>query len=76
MEEKRRGILKGLEKELEEIKDEIAGYDARYGAATKVLDQLKSGAFYYPVKLLRLTNYVVVSSSMPKLIQRQLLRLC
>lgn len=43
MEEKRKEILKGLEMDLEKIQDEMAGYDARYTAATKILDQLKSG---------------------------------
>ena len=43
MEEKRKGILRGLEIELGQIQDEMTGYDARYTAATKILDQLKSG---------------------------------
>lgn len=43
MEEKRKEILHGLELELSKIQDETSGYDARYAAATKVLDQLKSG---------------------------------
>lgn len=43
MEEKRKEILRGLEKDLTVIQEEGAGYDARYASATKVLDQLKSG---------------------------------
>lgn len=43
MEEKRKEILHGLEAELSGIQDEASGYDTRYAAATKVLDQLKSG---------------------------------
>ena len=43
MEEKRKDILRGLEKDLTGIQEEGAGYDARYASATKVLDQLKSG---------------------------------
>lgn len=43
METKRRDILDGLEVELSEIQDKTRSHDARYVAATKVLDQLKSG---------------------------------
>ena len=45
MEEKRKDILRGLESDLGEIQDETSGYDTRYAAATKVLDQLKSGQY-------------------------------
>ena len=43
MEQRRMDILKGLEKELDSVKGETTSTDARYAAATKVLDQLKSG---------------------------------
>lgn len=43
MEAKRKDILDGLEAELSEIQDKTRSHDARYVAATKVLDQLKSG---------------------------------
>lgn len=43
MEQRRMNILKGLEKELDGVKEETANTDSRYAAATKVLDQLKSG---------------------------------
>ena len=43
MEEKRKAILRGLESDLAGANEQAAGFDARYTASTKVLDQLKSG---------------------------------
>lgn len=43
MEQRRKDILIGLEKELDEVKDESSSLDSRYSAATKILEQLKSG---------------------------------
>lgn len=43
MEQRRKDILSGLEKEFEGVTDEAAGLESRYSAATKILDQLKSG---------------------------------
>lgn len=45
MEQRRVDILKGLEKELDGIKEETVTTDSRYAEATKVLDQLKSGNY-------------------------------
>ena len=43
MEEKRKSILRGLEADLTSVSEQTTAFEARFTAATKVLDQLKSG---------------------------------
>ena len=43
MEEKRKAILRSLEADLASISEQTTAFEARFTAATKVLDQLKSG---------------------------------
>ena len=45
MEEKRKSILRSLETELVSVNEQATAFEARFTAATKVLDQLKSGKF-------------------------------
>ena len=54
MEEKRKAILRGLEAELTSVNEQTTAFEARFTAATKVLDQLKSGN-----ELIDLRNYGV-----------------
>ena len=58
MEQKRKNILSGLEKELEGIIDEAASQDSRYSAASKILDQLKSGQQIRICHVGKITSYV------------------
>ena len=43
MEEKRKAILRSLEADLASVSEQTTAFEARFTAATKVLDQLKSG---------------------------------
>ena len=43
MEEKRKSILRSLEADLASVNEQTTAFEARFTAATKVLDQLKSG---------------------------------
>ena len=43
MEEKRKGILRSLETDLVAVNEQATVFETRFSAATKVLDQLKSG---------------------------------
>ena len=43
MEEKRKSILRSLEADLASVSEQTTAFETRFTAATKVLDQLKSG---------------------------------
>ena len=45
MEEKRKSILRGLESDLASVNEQTTAFETRFTAATKVLDQLKSGTY-------------------------------
>ena len=74
MEEKRKGILRSLETDLVAVNEQASVFEVRFSAATKVLDQLKSGMLWGTILVRTCTRTCSCCHSLRELVQTKRLK--